>query len=233
MSQQINLYDASLRRQREWVQASSLAITSVCLLVFCLAWAGYERFRLSHAQAEAALVGPQLQSLQTDVRNLGAQLTNRQPNAALQQELKTTQDTIATRTAVLDILRKGLGTDAPSYGEILRGFARQTMPGLWLTGFNVNSETDAIEIRGQTLDPGLLPEYINRLGTETAFKGRSFAALKVAAADKGPDKSQAAPQPGAIAVAADAPPQKPSANRNVHEFVLTPTGVLPPREATP
>jgi hypothetical protein len=64
-----------------------------------------------------------------------------------------------------------------------------------------------MEIRGRTLDPALLPEYIRRLNAEPAFRGHRFAALSVAL--------PTAPAPAAsVAPAATVPPW--------HEFALVP-----------
>jgi hypothetical protein len=50
-----------------------------------------------------------------------------------------------------------------------------------LTAFAYDAASGSMEIHGRTVDPALLPEYIRRLNKEPAFRGRAFAALKLAA----------------------------------------------------
>ncbi|MDP1765403.1 MAG: PilN domain-containing protein, partial [Methylotenera sp.] len=65
------------------------------------------------------------------------------------------------------------------YAALMRAFAKQSIDGLWLTSFSVDSRSEQLNINGRTLQGDLVPEYISRLGNEPALKGKLFAALNM------------------------------------------------------
>ena len=84
--------------------------------------------------------------------------------------------------------------------EYLRAFSRQSVNGLWLTGFTIVGNGE-LEIRGRVLSPDLVPSYIQRLNREQVLAGRSFARLEMTrpkpepVTDKGKDAKKAARMP--------------------------------------
>ena len=105
---------------------------------------------------------------------------------------------------------------------MLRGFARQTAEGVWLTGFVLAGSE--VEIRGRLSDAALLPHYIQRLNGEPIFKGRRFAALDMSEGSLQPAGAAAtpatAPAAPAAAPGASAAPQSAPGGRRFTEFVL-------------
>lgn len=177
--QNINLYDPRLERQRDWLAPHYVAGTA--LLLSCLvAAAGFAaRSNLPALTAQSAAGEAQVKAIRDQVTALGQQASSRKPSAQLEQSLVAQRMLLEMRGEILVTLRQSLGPEAHSFAAYLRGLASQTLPGLWLTNFSVNAANDSMEIRGLMLDPALLPEYIRRLNREEAFRGRSFAALKL------------------------------------------------------
>lgn len=217
MSQQINLYDATLRRRREWLTAAHLAAACGLLLAALGGWGTSARSEAQSLESEAAALAPRVKALQEQVQAMDKAIAVRKPDPRLEEELVAQRAFLATRSEVLDILKKGLGAEAAGFAEYLRGLARQTPSGLWLTGFSVASDGSAMEIRGRTLDPSLLPDYIQRLNAEKAFRGQAFSALQLKAGGApGPAAAEqaGAPAPGVDKAAAPAV--------RFHEFTLVP-----------
>lgn len=219
MTQQVNLYDPNLRRKRELLSAASLVLTVLVLLLIVGVFAVWSRSAAAKLEAEAAVLEPQAKALQGQLLTLGQQVSTRKPDAKLEQGLATVEAKVEGRNAMLAILQKGLGPEAVSFAEYLRGFARQTPSGLWLTGFTVESNGTGMEIRGRTIDPALIPEYIKRLSTEKAFQGRAFSALQlsVPAPAIGSNVAPAPAGGSGVGIA-----NSPRAAVPYHEFVLTP-----------
>jgi hypothetical protein len=98
------------------------------------------------------------------------------------------------------------------------------------------ASSNAIEIRGRTVDPSSLPNYIQRLDNEKVFHGRSFAALQMKTVSAEP-----AAAPGQAAAAAPAPapvqtaqPAAASPAATYSEFTLVPAKpAAPPPEKRP
>ena len=179
MAQQINLYDPALLRKRDWFALSNVALGAGVLAVLVAVGGVLARLDLPTLQAQSATQDSQLKAMREQVVALGKRVADRHTDPRLVQELATARQLVAARGEVLGVLRQRLAADAPLFTEYLRGFARQTMNGLWLTGFSWDAAAGSIEIRGRTIDPALLPEYIRRLNREPAFRGHAFAALNV------------------------------------------------------
>lgn len=181
MAQQINLYDPALLRKRDWLALSNVVLGAGALAVLVAAAGWLVRLDVPTLQARAATQDTQLVAMREQVLALGKRVADRHADPRIEQELAMARQLAAARGEVLGVLRQRLEADAPPFAEYLRGFARQTMTGLWLTGFAWDAAAGSIEIRGRTVDPALLPEYIRRLNREPAFRGHAFAALNVVA----------------------------------------------------
>lgn len=197
MSQNINLYDPRLERQRDWLALHYVVGVALVLCVAMAAAGWVARAPLSELNTQASAGETQLKTLREQLAVLGQQAANRKPSPQLEQAIVAEQALLGLRGEILATLRQSLGPEAESFAAYLRGLASQTVAGLWLTGFTVNAVSGAMEIRGLTLDPALLPEYIRRLNKEAAFRGRAFAALKLDV--KKPDVPASAPAASALA----------------------------------
>lgn len=227
MTQQINLYDPSLQRQREWLTLRNVVGMGVACAILVAAPGLATRLELPALTRLSSANEAQIKAAREQVTLLGQAIASRKPDPRVEQELLGRRLMLETRGAVRDMLRKSLGVEAGGrFADHLRGLARQSLSGLWLTGFSVDAG-GGMEIRGRTTDPALLPEYIRRLNKEAAFQGRAFAALKL---DPGKPDAPAGP------AAAPVPPSGASAaapRAPYHEFVLVPvkTGETPARRA--
>ncbi|MEW6515032.1 MAG: hypothetical protein AB1443_13655 [Pseudomonadota bacterium] len=211
MAQQINLFDPALLRKRDWFALANVVLGAGLAAVLVTAAGFAARSGLPALQAQAATSETQLKAMRDQVLVLGQRVAERKADPRIEQELATARRLAEARGEVLQTLRQGLESDVPSYAEYLRGLARQSMTGLWITGFVWDAASDSMEIRGRTTDPAVLPEYIRRLNREPAFRGHAFAALNVAEG-----KVDAAS--GTKAAAPSEAPQK----AGFHEFTLVP-----------
>lgn len=179
MAGQINLYDPALERRRDWLALHYVVGLSTALAVLVGALGFVARIDLPALTAQAANVESQLKAARDQVAALGRQAAGRKPDERLQQEIASRRLLLEARSEILATLRQSLGPDSHSFADYLRGFARQSVTGLWLTGFTIDMAGGGMEIHGRTIDPALLPEYIRRLDQEKAFEGQTFAALKL------------------------------------------------------
>jgi Tfp pilus assembly protein PilN len=178
MAQQINLYNPALRLQREWLTLGNVLAAAVC---FALALGGVGAYLRSQADARAqAAQLADAELAQARVRLVKAGAAAGMPVA--EAELNTLQEVLAARREVLAALQAGSGlspTATAGFADYLRGLARQSVNGLWLTGFSVAQGGEGMEIRGRMLAAERLPDYIRRLNAERVFAGRQFVSLQV------------------------------------------------------
>ena len=80
---------------------------------------------------------------------------------------------------LIKMLTSGSIGNTTGYSEYMRAFARQSMHGLWLTGFDISGNNLQMSIRGGLLNPELLPNFIKRLNQEKIMRGKEFASLQM------------------------------------------------------
>jgi hypothetical protein len=112
----------------------------------------------------------------------------------LNDELQVVEAQAGMQEALLATLKSGAIGNTQGYSEYLRAFARQTVKGLWLTGFNISGDGAQMSLHGAAVNPGLLPEYIQRMNREPVMRGKSFAALQM----KRPDAVNGQPVDGYV-----------------------------------
>ncbi len=197
MAQQINLYDPALLRKRDWFALSNLVLGAGIAALLVATTGMLVRSGLPELQAQTTTGEAQLKAMRDQVLVLGQRVAERKADPRIEQELAAARQLAAARGEVLQALRQRLASGEPSFADYLRGLARQSMTGLWITGFAWDAASDGLEIRGRTTDPALLPEYIGRLNREPAFRGQAFAALTVAEGKPDTVAGSAAPIPSA------------------------------------
>lgn len=208
MRRHLNLYDPSLRRQRQWLTLPNIAAAAAGLFLLILVWGFLARGEAYRQEQGLRIAAEELSALQQETAALANRVAGLKADPRLERELRETEATLAMHREILDWLeRSGETPPGGAYADYLRGLARQTIDGVWLTVFTVGSHGAGMEIRGRTLDPALLPDYIRRLNGERAFQGRRFAEFRVS--------------PGGAANS-DAKPAEQAPARMFHEFALTP-----------
>jgi hypothetical protein len=197
MSQNINLYDASLRITRDWLSPQSFAAVVGGALLFVTASASLAHWYARQLAAPARDTAAALQSQQNAILELTRQVDTLRPNPKLIAEVTTTQATLEQRRAALQLLHSGSLGQQEGPAPALRAFARQAVDGLWLTGLVLDRRDMAL--RGRALSPDLIPSYVGRLNLEPALQGRSFRTLDIDRPVDAADAAAAAasmPKPG-------------------------------------
>ncbi|MRR51795.1 MAG: hypothetical protein EG825_12945 [Rhodocyclaceae bacterium] len=197
MSQQINLYNPAFLKRRDWLTARPLVAIAGVLLLLVVVAAVFASYQARQKQIVADDLAAKLKDRQAEVVALTAQITGRKPDPAVLAQVDDSKLQLKARQEVMAAVEGGAIGSSEGFSEFLRGFARQTPQGLWLTGFTIGSGGKDMEIRGRMLTDTLLPEYVKRLSAEKAFKGRSFAGLDL--------RRPASSPPGANAIQTPAP----------------------------
>jgi uncharacterized membrane protein YciS (DUF1049 family) len=200
MSQQINLFNPVFRKPEFSFASAQTMLYGVGMVILLSGlYAAYLGYRLSVVQREAQTLAQQYQEATTRRDELLAAQAQHKPDAQLAAEIATLEAKLTARQQIVEILKSGaIGTTA-GFSEYMRAFSRQTVNGLWLTGFDIGSDNFVLE--GRTLSPDLLPSYLQRLNQEPALEGKQFAALRISRpkveADMTPIATGVAPQPAA------------------------------------
>lgn len=179
MSQQINLYNPLLRRQQKHFSAHAMVQALGLILAGALLFYGYVWQRTAELEKQAAQ-GAQLHEVtQARLARLNTELGPRAASRLLEDEVARATQELAARRQVLELMDKGELGNTRGFAEYLRAFSRQTVDGLWITGFQVSAPGDGMTISGRTLQAELVPVFINRLKRETVLAGKTFAMLEM------------------------------------------------------
>ena len=180
MTQQINLYNpVFLRRNPLLEPAALLAYAVVAVLVLMLTANVMVRQQRTQNEALAGALDAQIKAEQEKVAALAAQRSALKKDAVLEAEQGRLETLVRGRRASLTAIQTGAVGSTTGFSEHMRALARQSVSGLWLTGFSIGSGGSEVSLRGRMLDAGLLPRFLGKLGTEKAFEGRGFKALLI------------------------------------------------------
>jgi hypothetical protein len=206
---QINLYNPQLRSEKELFTFRTLMIGmagAFALAALGYAWYGYQAGSLGRQSRD---LDARLQTLRDENVAQTKAVSERGRNAELEGRLKQLEARHAQLGDMRTALEQAADASAAGFSEFMRAFARQTMPGVWLTGFSVEADGAEMRIDGRAQHPDLVPAYIARLNSEPLLQGRRFAHFAVRQST-----GEAAP------VAAAAPSQVRQAAPVYHEFRL-------------
>jgi hypothetical protein len=193
MTQNINLLSSGLSKPQVGL--------SLATLVTCLGLALLALFAAQFIlQYQVSSLTAQLRSMQDSIKDQRGQaekLTGlaaaRKPDPQLEAEIAKLEPELRQAQEAMSALKGGAFGNQQGFAEYLRAFARQSVDGLWLTGFNI-TEGGELEMRGRVLRPDLVPNYLQRLSREEVLSGRTFARFEMnRPVDSGADKKGPAP----------------------------------------
>ena len=190
MSQNINLFSSKFRKPR---QVLTLALVAQCLGVVLIALFSYYFYlqkQVNGASAELAAAQNLLQTQLGFVEKLKPKQVPGETEAQLDAEIRVLEAKLKAAVQSMDAVKSGAFGSRQGFAEYLRAFSRQSVNGLWLTVINIGGGGE-LEMRGRTLDPELLPDYIQKLNRERVLAGRKIARLEITR-----PAQEAAPAPG-------------------------------------
>ena len=179
MSQQINLLNPSLIKQKDFLNPNTIVITLGVLLAFMLGYYSYAQKQLSMLTAQRSQTAQELLATQATLQQTTLLHTPHAANKALVDQIAQLEQKEAMQQQILQTVNQSSATPEKGYAALMRAFAKQSLDGLWLTSFSIDSASEQLNISGRTLQGDLVPEYIARLGNEPALRGKLFSALNM------------------------------------------------------
>ena len=179
MSQQINLFNPIFLKQKKVFSAVNMVDAMAALIVGVAVFYAYASIETLNLDRQSVETARQYHQAKVRLAETSARYAPKKIDAGLAAEVNDLQARLNARKAMLDSLGIGLLAEGVSYAEYMRVLARQSLAGLWLTGFKVGSGGADMEISGRALQPDLVPSYIHRLNRERAMHGRAFDSLSM------------------------------------------------------
>lgn len=179
MSQQINLLNPLLKKQPSYFSLSTMLQALGFIIFGSLFFYGYAVYQERQLNKQFGEETKRYEAEKGRMALLEAEFSPQQTNQALQDEIQQLEKKLATQAELIQALKSGAGGNTAGYSEYMRAFSRQTVQGLWLTGFRAAGDTAELSLSGAALDPELLPIYIQRMGKEKIMHGKTFSMLRI------------------------------------------------------
>lgn len=185
MNQQINLFQPIFRKQRKVLSFEALLQISAIVLVALITLQAVEQWQQRGLQATLAT----LQTQQGQRLALLEQLTSQYSQSGKetpQAQLSRLQAELEAQQFLIGKLSRTQGAGTQGFSRHMEAFARQIINGMWLTGFRITDGGSGLVVRGSSLEPGLIPGFLERLGREQAIAGTRFNLLQMQRETGGP-----------------------------------------------
>jgi hypothetical protein len=179
VTQQVNLYNPALVPKADLFSGRMVLLDLAAVLLLSLVGVAWSSLRAANTAQEEQQVEERLAALRTGITNLSQQVAAHRASAQLSVELASLDALLAGRNEVIQVLHSGVLGDTKGVSEYFRAFARQTLDGVWLTGFSITGAGTDVVIEGRTLRAELVPTYIRMLRREEVLRGHAFGALRV------------------------------------------------------
>ena len=173
MSQQINLYQPIFRKEEKkfstvaMLQAIGLVAIGVAALYAYTLWQiGALKSELSRVEQSHATATKRLADVSEKFGQRG--------RTSLDGEIARLESEITAGQQIQDILRRGVFSNTRGFSDYFVSFARQHIPGIWLTGFDIVGSADQMSLAGRTTNPELVPRYMQKLSNEKTLSGIEF-----------------------------------------------------------
>lgn len=191
MSQQINLFNPIFLARRKVFSARTMV---AALGIVAIALVGV------HGMQQVQLIALQRQSIETNQQFAAAQRLLTQfaadkkagPSKVLIDQVSRLETHLGAQQILLDSFATGSLGNTEGFARYMSALARQTLNGVWLTGFTATGADGLNVIRGRLQQPDLLPSYLRMLNREAALRGHGFAELRIHASQARADSAQEA-----------------------------------------
>ncbi len=179
MSQQINLYQPIFRKEEKkfstvaMLQAMGLVVTGVAAL-YAFTWWQSEALKseLKRVEQNHAAASKRLADATQKFGQRGGPIS-------LDGEIARLEGEMVAKQQIQEILRRGVFSNTSGFSDYFVSFARQRIPGVWLTGFDITGAAEQMTLAGRTTNPELVPRYMQKLSSEKTLSGIEFKTFQM------------------------------------------------------
>jgi MSHA biogenesis protein MshI len=185
MIQRVNLYTQELRPRKERLQAGAALGILALGLASVVAAVGAFGYQNAGTATQVGNLEQQNIRLERAVAELSEAVRARQPDSGVEEALARVTDTLSRRQRLLEKVESLVLSEGRRFSPQMSALARQIPDNVWLTGFTLESEPDQVTIEGRSRSGSLVPLYLENLGEEAAFTGRTFGAFRLSRPEEG------------------------------------------------
>jgi len=179
MPQQINLCTSVTEPQRQRFPASTMFLYLAVSLLLLVGIGGFWLWSLGQSAQTYRLT---LDSQANEIKNLQAAIQIGRAAAspvdpALLRDLEDQRALLQQRGKMLKLVQEGMYQPGAGHSDRLQLLARSIPADTWVTG--VKADSAAFEVKGFTLEPSSLNDWVGRLGQNALMRGLSLDTVAV------------------------------------------------------
>lgn len=169
MAQQLNLYDASLRPQREWLTPLRLLGAAALVLIAQTGVARWLDHDAARWQAQAQADEAQLRQLADALGQVGGS----------DEGLPRLRAQLAQARQLAQALHGEGDAPADQAARVLAALSAAAGPEVWVSAAQWQAQPRQLALEGGLLKASQLPAYLRRLERQPVFAGQGFAQLQL------------------------------------------------------
>lgn len=179
INQQVNLFQPIFRKERKLLSFKVLVQACAAVFVVLAMLFGWSLQQTQQMKAELVQLKQQQSQFSTQLMEVSARLASMKTDTAPQLALASLEQELAARQKVVEALQRVKDSYTKGVSAYLESFSRQAPKGVWLTGFTVQAGGEGLVIRGSSLQPALVPTFLQQLSSEDALRGTEFGLLQI------------------------------------------------------
>lgn len=179
MSQQINLLNPALIRPRDWVSLKNVAMIYALAIVVMLMLYRFAQSDLEQMQEQRNAAVTKYEAAQVALITASSKKNSQMNVLEQEQALQTLKKRAEMQSKLISTFKYVQADNGHHILDYMQGFARQVMPGVWLTGFKLHAFEKNITLSGRALQADKVPPFLEHLGQAAVFKGQLFSGLKI------------------------------------------------------
>jgi len=173
MRQQINLYQPIFTETRSGFSAQPVALGLIVLLAALGAYSWNQHRQATQLETQLSQIQAQQSELQAALEQEGQSTANETPEQ-LDARVKQLDAQVTERSRAVQILKSGAAGQTTGFASRMEALARRQIDGLWLDQMILSGINGGMTLRGATIDPDVVPQYLRSLAAEPALAGTRF-----------------------------------------------------------
>lgn len=177
--QQVNLYHPIFRKEQKRFSSKAMVQAGAGVLLGTLVMYAYASWQVVSLRGQVTQAAEEQQQAHKRLEVLNQQLAARRADGRIEHEVRDLEMRLAAAERVGQMIAGQAMTGGVGYSKYFVAFARQHVPGVWLTRFTVTGAGEDIELSGRTTNPELVPTFLQRLSQEEILSGARFQVFQM------------------------------------------------------
>ena len=176
MKQQINLYQAEFRVEKDPITAEFMGKTLAAVLIVMLTITGWDLNKQRQLGNELAALRETLAEETRKTEELDEQLARRSQNTELTDRLNGAEARYAAGLQIREFLSETKLGNVDGFSEYFKDLSRASIDGLSITAFQFTDGGEQATMSGQVRDSAIVPRYVQNIENgQSPLRNKTFS----------------------------------------------------------